>query len=200
MKSHYFFYLHTFSYYNKVKFLSMGQYFSKSSSTSPIQETKTDIVDPIDYKTESPRFSVTDQKQLERGVEHLNEYGYAVFSDILSPGEITSNVDLFWKHLEDLAPPYHIKRNDAQTWENPWLGISHLGIMSGEGFGQSQFMWAVRGNPNVKKVFAQIWQTPELLVSFDAAGCFRDWSLNPEWKTITGWYHCDQVSSFLYEG
>ncbi len=57
-------------------------------------------------------------------------------------------------------------------------------------------MWSVRGNPNIKKVFSRIWNSNELCVSFDGAGCFRDWHLNIKWKTAGNWYHCDQVNHF----
>jgi hypothetical protein len=162
-----------------------------------LQKPRSNSVPSIDYQFQSPRFSVYDDASIQQGIEHLNENGYAVFSNVLSPDEITSNIDLLWKHFEDLSPPYYIKRDDAKTWDIAWPGLPHLGLLPNEGFGQSQFMWSVRGNPNVKKIFTQIWQTPELLVSFDAAGCFRDWHLNSSWKTISGWYHCDPVICFL---
>jgi len=44
----------------------------------------------------------------------------------------------------------------------------------------------------VKKVFARIWNTQQLLVSFDGCGIFRDWRYNPSWKTSGGWNHVDQ--------
>jgi hypothetical protein len=64
------------------------------------------------------------------------------------------------------------------------------------GIGQSEFLWSVRGNPNIKKVFSHIWDSNELFVSFDGAGCFRNWHINKDWKTAGGWYHCDQVNHF----
>jgi hypothetical protein len=71
--------------------------------------------------------------------------------------------------------------------------------LNDQGIGQSEFLWAVRGNPNIKKVFSRIWNSDELFVSFDGAGCFRDWRLDIKWKTAGGWYHCDQVNqSFIY--
>lgn len=73
-----------------------------------------------------------------------------------------------------------------------------IGLLNQFDIGQSEFLWSIRGNPNVKKVFAQIWNSNELCVSFDGAGCFRNWHLNPKWKTVGGWYHCDQVNDFLY--
>ncbi len=44
----------------------------------------------------------------------------------------------------------------------------------------------------MKKVFARIWNTQQLLVSFDGCGIFRDWRYNPSWKTSGGWNHVDQ--------
>ena len=44
----------------------------------------------------------------------------------------------------------------------------------------------------MKKVFARIWDTEQLLVSFDGCGIFRDWRYNPSWKTNGGWNHVDQ--------
>ncbi|CAF3658172.1 unnamed protein product [Rotaria sp. Silwood1] len=146
----------------------MSQYGSTSISSS-MQKTKSNPALFIDYQIESPRFSVHNAQQIQEGIEHLNDNGYAVFSHVLSSDEIPSNIDLLWKHLENLPAPYQIKRDDARTWDIAWPG-----------------------NPNVKKIFAQLWQTNELLVSFDAVGCFRDWHWNSAWKTISGWYHCDQ--------
>lgn len=50
----------------------------------------------------------------------------------------------------------------------------------------------MRSNPNVKHVYARIWNTQQLLVSFDGCGIFRDWHYNPTWKTKGGWNHVDQ--------
>lgn len=53
-------------------------------------------------------------------------------------------------------------------------------------------MWNIRANRNIKRVYSQIWNTNELLVSFDGCGIFRDWRYDPKWKTKPGWYHVDQ--------
>lgn len=76
-------------------------------------------------------------------------------------------------------------------------GIPDVGLLNQYDIGQSEFLWSVRGNPNVKKVFSRIWKSDELCVSFDGAGCFRNWYLNKDWKTDGSWYHCDQVNDFL---
>ncbi|CAF0947118.1 unnamed protein product [Rotaria sordida] len=146
----------------------------------------------VDYQIISPRFSVQNIEELQQGIEHLNEHGYAIFSNILTNDEINHGIDLLWKYLENLKSPYNIQRNDPETWNKHWPGISNLGLLNDHGIGQSEFMWYIRGKPYVKKVFSHIWNSNELFTSFDGAGCYRDWHLNKEWKTLGAWYHCDQ--------
>lgn len=74
-------------------------------------------------------------------------------------------------------------------------GSPEVGIINDHGIGQSEFLWYIRANPNVKKIFSSIWNSNELCVSFDGAGCYRNWHRNAQWKTQSGWYHCDQVPS-----
>lgn len=76
-------------------------------------------------------------------------------------------------------------------------GLPEVGIINDHGIGQSEFLWYIRGNPNIKKIFSSIWNSDELFVSFDGAGCYRNWHRNPQWKTESGWYHCDQVTPSL---
>ncbi|CAF3110136.1 unnamed protein product [Rotaria sp. Silwood2] len=146
----------------------------------------------VDYDVTSPRFFVHNIEELQQGIEYLNEHGYAIFSNILTNDEVNNGVDLLWKYLESLRHPYHIQRNNPETWDKPWPGMPHVGLVNDEGIGQSEFMWFLRGNPNIKKVFSHIWNSNELFVSFDGAGCFRNWHLNIKWKTSSSWYHCDQ--------
>ncbi len=70
--------------------------------------------------------------------------------------------------------------------------FSTHGVINGSGIGQSEFLWNVRSNRQVKKVYARIWDDQSLLVSFDGCGVFRDWRYNPTWKTEGGWNHVDQ--------
>ncbi|CAF1569505.1 unnamed protein product, partial [Didymodactylos carnosus] len=145
----------------------------------------------VDYTEPIPRFSVSSPTSVQEGVDYLHENGYAVFSNVLSDDEIKTNKDLLWEFLEQL-PNSHIKRDKPETWSDNWPGMSYTGILYDQGIGQSKFVWSVRNNRNIKKVFSDIWQTNELLVSFDGAGCFRDWSYDDSWKTSNGWIHVDQ--------
>jgi hypothetical protein len=71
-------------------------------------------------------------------------------------------------------------------------GFRSHGVVNSDGIGQSDFMWNIRSNRNIKQVYSQIWNTNELLVSFDGCGVYRDWRYDATWKTKAGWYHVDQ--------
>lgn len=104
----------------------MGQMYSSSSSSSEsMTESYTREVSPmkevvVDYNVTSPRFSIHNTEEVQQGIEHLNEYGYAVFSNVLTNDEVNHSVDLFWQFLENLEQPYPIRRNDSQTWNKCW--------------------------------------------------------------------------------
>ena len=74
----------------------------------------------------------------------------------------------------------------------PRPGINSHGVINDCGIGQSDFMWKIRANRNIKRIYAQIWNNNALLVSFDGCGVFRDWRYERQWKTKAGWYHVDQ--------
>ncbi|CAM4946233.1 unnamed protein product [Rotaria socialis] len=141
----------------------------------------------IDYTTTSPRFSVTDNKQLDEGFTYLNAHGYVVISDVMSQDEVNMNKELLWKFIESVSNST-IKRDDPETWPS----FSSHGVINGLGIGQSEFLWSVRSNRQVKNIFARLWNTRQLLVSFDGCGVYRDWRYNSTWKTNDSWDHVDQ--------
>lgn len=53
-------------------------------------------------------------------------------------------------------------------------------------------MWTVRTLPSVRAAFAALWNTQDLLVSFDGGGAFRPTHTRPDLRTMGGWWHCDQ--------
>ncbi|UJR09465.1 hypothetical protein I4U23_013703 [Adineta vaga] len=145
----------------------------------------------IDHTTLTPRFSVTNESSLTDGITYLTEHGYAVFSDVLSTDEVNNGKELLWQFLENI-PGYAIRRDNPSSWSSSWPGYKSHGVVNGDGIGQSEFMWTIRSNRNVKQVYSRIWNTNQLLVSFDGCGIYRDWRYNSQWKTKAGWYHVDQ--------
>jgi len=106
---------------------------------------------------------------------HLQEHGYVVVKEVASAVERTVAEDLFWQFLVENAG---FVRDDPSTWTDEQferVGCVATGIISRAGIGQSDFMWYLRVLPAVRKAFASIWGTPDLLTSFDAANIFRPW-------------------------
>ena len=70
--------------------------------------------------------------------------------------------------------------------------LSTHGVIDEEDVGQSDFLWSVRSNQLINRVFTQIWSDQALLVSFDGFGVLRDWRYKSDWKTKGAWNHVDQ--------
>ena len=134
----------------------------------------------IEYK-DVPRF----ESGSDESIEYLEEQGYVDIKNALSSSEAAKTLELLWDYLEGLDTG--IDRNDVSTWgDERWPTCAHGGIMPSYGIGHSEAQWYLRGIPNVKKAFAKIWNTDELLTSFDGVSLWRPWNINPDWKTESG--------------
>lgn len=121
----------------------------------------------------------------------FKENGYVVIKQVANAEERDTAVGLFWDLCENQQPK--LDRNDSSTWNTDhWVASASHGIMSGYGIGQSAFLWYARLLPKVKESFSLIWQTDDLLVSYDGCGVFRPPERDPLWRTHGAWYHIDQ--------
>lgn len=138
------------------------------------------------------RFDLNDEDDVERMLVHLEDYGYAVVADVAGEEAIASLTALFWDYLEGLGRG--ISRDDPSTWgDSQWVGDFSSGIIRSPAFCHSPFMWQARLLPRVRRAFAAVWGTDELLVSFDGGNAFRPPRLNRQWLTRGGgWWHVDQ--------
>jgi len=134
------------------------------------------------------RFDIND----EEGYKFLEENGFVVFKDVATPEELEKGQGLCWDFLEGLG--VGISRNDIQSWNvEGWPNPFANGIVPGAGVGQSAFLWFVRGLPSVKTIFSKIWNTDELITSFDGLCIHRPFEYDATWKTRSSmWYHLDQ--------
>jgi len=135
----------------------------------------------------TPRFSADDALWLE----HLNAEGYAVVASVADDEALVSAERLLWDFLEKWTP---WRRATPSTWTDQGfeqIGSVQNGIMNGAGAGQSDFVWHLRTLPTVRQVFEKIWETSNLIVSFDGANVFRPWHAGFR-KTVCGWWHVDQ--------
>jgi hypothetical protein len=123
-------------------------------------------------------------------MDYLSSEGYVIIANVASASEIHETVSLFWDFMENIE--LGIKRHDVSTWSS-WPGMEQVGIIHEYGVGQARFAWNVRSFPRVKKAFSAIWETDDLISSFDATGAFRpSFGRYAEWKTAPVWFHTDQ--------
>ena len=125
--------------------------------------------------------------------EYLEREGYVVLKETLTKQQAGKTLNLLWDYLEELDTG--IDRKDPKTWgDDRWPTAAHGGILPSYGIGHSKSQWYLRSIPNVKKAFAKIWGTEDLLTSFDGVSLWRPWNINPRWKTESGqtWFHIDQ--------
>jgi len=134
------------------------------------------------------RFDIND----ENGYKFLDENGFVIFKDVATPEQIEKGKSLCWDFMEGLK--VGIDRNDINTWFSPgWPDPFGKGIVIGDGAGQSSFLWFVRGLPSVQTIFSKIWNTNDLITSFDGFCIHRPYEYEPKWKTVSQmWYHLDQ--------
>lgn len=161
-----------------------------------------------DFMTESAhdaspslRFDFSTADGRAAGLAFLNEHGYVVAANVLTPEDIAKGEDLFWDFISTLrmrsgAAGNVPIRGDEKTWNMGWPGDSVTGIISESGAGNSPFSWFIRSRLRVRDVFAAVWDTEDLLSSFDGFNSFRPWTFDPTWKTRGGWFHVDQNALF----
>jgi len=117
----------------------------------------------------------------------LKKNGYVVVSKVLSTEQLAFYRGKFWDWMESFDTG--IKRNDQATWIAANWPHSMHGLLQHFGIGHALWVWMLRTEPRILKVFAKIWDVlPEdLLCSFDGANLTR-----PTKRETPGWEHLDQ--------
>ncbi|PRQ76541.1 hypothetical protein AAT19DRAFT_11959 [Rhodotorula toruloides] len=92
--------------------------------------------------------------------------GFAVVKNALSPERAQHYVQEIHQWLEDFGLVY--KRDDPSTVKEECLPIIHQkGLLQAYGIPHERFTWGVRCEPGVIGVFEKLFNTEDLLVSFD---------------------------------
>mmetsp|Transcript_11874 Transcript_11874/g.21703 ORF Transcript_11874/g.21703 Transcript_11874/m.21703 type:complete len:351 (-) Transcript_11874:124-1176(-) len=128
-------------------------------------------------------------------ISYLDEHGYVVVRDALTETDLRQAEDMLFNFMSSEAG---WDRSDPATWTDASfssMGNAVLGLVNRRGAGQSDLSWFVRTRHAVFGTFRQLWQTDELLTSFDGLNIFRPWHKHDFLKTEGNWYHVDQGRS-----
>ena len=121
--------------------------------------------------------------------KELEEKGYCIIPNILSANEVQECLSSFekWIDSNEQINAIHDK-------------ISPHGIIKHFEAGHQRHAWLVRTNPKVQEVFKTLWNTNELVVSYD--GCC--WLKENVHKKDNIWTHTDQSPNkkglYCYQG
>jgi ectoine hydroxylase-related dioxygenase (phytanoyl-CoA dioxygenase family) len=128
-------------------------------------------------------------------LQELNAQGYVVIPNVLSSEQCDHYVSETWKQLENLGTG--IQRESPETWHDQnWPDNDH-GIIHQYNAAHWQHVWDLRCEPKIIDIFAKLWKTRKLLVSFDGINVTRPPKYNSN-QSSKSWYHTDQ--SFYKEG
>ncbi|CAG9975580.1 unnamed protein product [Clonostachys byssicola] len=100
--------------------------------------------------------------------QHFTEHGYAVIPSVISKEKAEKYQHSAFEWLKSFDNP-ELDLNTPSTWTPSNLPfISEINTFNHYGVVHEDFMWDIRLEPGIIDVFARIWGTDELLVSFDA--------------------------------
>lgn len=95
----------------------------------------------------------------------LEEQGYCVIPHVLSTSEAEVLYQRVWHEFIEKAWP-NCRMDDRSNWKEEFPIHDKYGIFKGPA-GQIQVMWDLRQDPRIVDVFAQVWNTNDLVVSMD---------------------------------
>jgi ectoine hydroxylase-related dioxygenase (phytanoyl-CoA dioxygenase family) len=118
-------------------------------------------------------------------LQHLKIYGWAVVPNVLSKNEVIEAKRGFLDWLKKFDLKFDVA--DPSTWTKKNLLPAPRGIIQQFGIGQAQFMWDLRSKPAIIDIFAKLWATSDLWVSFDGANLSVPFAQKEK-----SWPHVDQ--------
>jgi ectoine hydroxylase-related dioxygenase (phytanoyl-CoA dioxygenase family) len=129
--------------------------------------------------------------------EHLESKGWAVVPSVLSTEKVELYKSCFWDWMESFGSG--IDRSNPESWTSSNWPLSIRGLLQHYRIGHAKFVWDLRTEQAVLDVFAKLWATYDLLVSFDGACCAKPSRDND--NLFNTWAHLDQgpKKAGLYE-
>ncbi|KAJ0120119.1 uncharacterized protein J7T55_000973 [Diaporthe amygdali] len=120
--------------------------------------------------------------------DQLINDGYVVLKGVISPERAGYYLDSLFDWLETF--PYGFRKDDSSTWGPPNLP-AHIkgGMYHAYSVAHERFFWEARMEPTILNAYAKLWQTEDLLVSFDGANLTLP---TKDREPVGAWPHVDQ--------
>ncbi len=122
-------------------------------------------------------------------LKDLEELGYCVIPNVLPLSETQELYERVWHEFVEQAWP-NCKMDDRSNWKEAFPMHNRWGIFAGPA-GQTQVMWDLRQDPRIVAVFAQLWNTSDLIVSMDGLSLMCPSEIRE--GNIELWPHVDQA-------
>ncbi|KAK4561074.1 hypothetical protein LTR86_005029 [Recurvomyces mirabilis] len=117
--------------------------------------------------------------------------GYVVIKGAVPADRAANYRDDMLSYLESFAGGQGFKRDDPATVLEKHLPImNEKGMILGYGAQHEQFCWDIRSEPGVVHAFTTIYDTDDLMVSFDSMN--MQWPNRKDAQPNTPWPHQDQ--------
>lgn len=129
------------------------------------------------------------RRKIPNWLGHLRAHGYATIPCVLSEDKVKDYKTSFWDWMESFGSG--IDRNNSTTWKTENWPQSIRGLIQHYRVGHAKFVWDIRTEKEVLEVFSTIWETEDLLVSFDGA-CLAKPSHIETTPETDSWAHLDQ--------
>ena len=122
-------------------------------------------------------------------LKDLEELGYCIIPQVLSTSETEVLYQRVWHEFIEKAWP-NCRMDDRSNWKDTFPMHNLYGIFAGPA-GQTQVMWDLRQDSRIVDVFAQIWNTKDLIVSMDGLSFMCPTEIREGY--FEPWPHVDQA-------
>ncbi|KAH8662227.1 hypothetical protein BX600DRAFT_414273 [Xylariales sp. PMI_506] len=100
--------------------------------------------------------------------DDLHRDGFVVVKGAIPKDRAAEIGEEMYNYLETFAGGLGFKRDDPSTWTLEHLPvITEKGMILGYGVAHESFTWKIRQEPGVVEAFQRVYDTPDIIVSFD---------------------------------
>lgn len=137
----------------------------------------------------SPFAHAASEVPISSYLKDLEELGVCVIPQLLSASETEVLYERVWHEFIEKAWP-NCRLDDRSNWKEEFPMHNLYGVFAGPA-GQIQVMWDLRQDPRIVDVFAQVWNTKELIVSMDGLSIMCPLEIREGY--VMPWPHVDQT-------